>query len=414
MRNVIKYFIHNSLAANMLMVAIFLLGIFGLFQTRKTFFPKLKESIIIVQATYLGAAPAEVEEGIVAKVEESVKGVTGIDRVTSKSLENAATVMIEIDKDADIDEVLRDVKNAVDAVPSFPVGMESLRVYKQEILLDAINFAISGPVDLQTLKKYARDIEEDLLAIDGISKVNLEGFPEEEIEIAFREADLRTYQISLAQATLAVKAANLDITGGMIKGEKEELLLRAKNKGFTANDFREIVLKSSPGGSVVKLYQVAEVRDKWADNPNRSYINGEPSVIINVQYTKNEDIVEVADKTKAYIKEFESKNKIIKATIINDESTVITPKNKFIDRKRDDGFFLGHSFAGDVPQLAAGILGGFGNSHFFCGDVHFCSFIWSNNQCGFFFWDDNGIGNFGGRWDCYLREYLSQVRGRRT
>ncbi len=340
MRSIIRYFINNSLAANLLMVAIFLLGLFGAFATKKTFFPKLGENIIVVQAAYLGAAPAEIEEGIATKIEESVKGVTGIDRVTSKSLENRATVMIEIDKNADIDEVLRDVKNAVDAIPSFPVGMEALRVYKQEILLDAINFAISGPVNLRTLKKYARDIEEDLLALDGISKVNLKGFPDEEIEIAFREADLRTYQISITQATQAIKTANLDITGGTIKGEKEELLLRAKNKGFAANEFRNIVLKSSPGGSVVRLYQVADVRDKWVDNPNRSYINGEPGVVINVQYTKEEDIVEVADKVKAYIREFESKNEVIKTTVIKDESIVITQRINLLTENGILGFFL--------------------------------------------------------------------------
>ncbi|MEM1123903.1 MAG: efflux RND transporter permease subunit, partial [Bacteroidota bacterium] len=196
MRSIVKYFIDNSLAANLLMVGVFIMGLFGLFTTKKLFFPEVDDKFIVVRAAYLGASPEEVEEGVVRKVEEAIKGVSNIDRVTSQSLENVASITIETVEKTDIDAVLTDVKNAVDAISSFPVDVESITVYKRELIANAVKFAISGDVDLKSLKSYARKIEEDLLAIDGISKVKLEGFPEEEIEIAFREADLRTYQIS--------------------------------------------------------------------------------------------------------------------------------------------------------------------------------------------------------------------------
>ena len=322
------------------MFAILIVGTIGMFNIQKRFFPSIPEKFIVIQTVYLGASPEEVEEGVIAKVEEAVKGITGIDRVTSTSIENAGTVLIETEEDTDIDRILQDVKNGVDAISSFPVNMESIRVFKQEILLTAVNYAISGAVDLKTLKKYARDIEEDLLAIKGISKVNLSGFPDEEIEIAFREADLRTYQISFAQATRAVQSANLDISGGTIKGEKEDLLLRAKNKGYTANEFRDIILKTSPNGSLIKLHQVANINDKWADNPNRTFINGEPAIVINVQYTNDEDITVVAEKSKAYFEDFENKNEIIKTTLLLDESVIITDRIKLLTGNGLFGFFL--------------------------------------------------------------------------
>lgn len=322
------------------MFAILILGFFGATNIKKLFFPAVPEKIILIQSVYPGAAPEEIEEGVVSKVEEAVKGISGVDRVTSTSVENAATVTIEIVENEDIDAILSDVKNAVDAIAAFPVGMESIRVYKLENVINAISYTISGDQDLLTLKKYARDIEDDLLAIDGISKVQLQGFPDEEIEIAFRENDLRTYQLTLAQATQAIRSANLNITSGTIEGEKEDLLLRANNKGYTANEFRNIIVKTSPGGSVTRLHQVANIRDKWVDNPSRAYVDGETAVVIQLQYTQDEDIVEVADKAKIYFEEFQSKNPAIKTTLLLDDSEVIKTRLQLLTENGLMGFFL--------------------------------------------------------------------------
>jgi len=324
----------------MLMVAILIMGFFGMSNTKKSFFPTVQDKFIIVQAAYLGASPEEVEEGVVSKIEEAIKGVSNIERITSKSIENVGTVTIETIEKTDVDVILTDVKNAVDAISSFPVNVESIQVFKQEVLLPAVFYAISGDVDLKTLKQYAQQIEEDLLAIDGISKVALQGVPDEEIEIAFREADLRTYQLSFAQATRAVQGANLNVTSGTIKGEKEDLLLRAKNKGYTANDLRDIVVKTSPNGSIVKLHQIADINDQWVDNPDRAYINGETAIRITVSYTKNEDIVKVADGAKAYMADFAKKNPGIKATLLSDESNVIIERINLLVENGLVGFLL--------------------------------------------------------------------------
>ncbi|MEM1123358.1 MAG: efflux RND transporter permease subunit, partial [Bacteroidota bacterium] len=340
MRSVIKYFIDNTLAANLLMVAILIMGFFGVTNTKKLFFPEVKDKFITVQAVYLGASPEEVEEGVVSKVEEAIKGISNIDRVTSTSVENLGTVRIEAVEKSDVDVILTDVKNAVDAISSFPVNVESIQVFKEELLGYAVFYAISGEVDLKSLKQYAEKIEEDLLAIEGISKVELGGIPDEEIEIAFREADLRAYQLSFAQATRAVQGANLNVTSGTIKGEKEDLLLRANSKGYTAEAFRDIVIKTSPNGSVVRLHQIADITDKWVDDPDRAYLNGKTSVRITVKYTKNEDIVKVAESAKKYMTDFAEKNPAIKVTLLSDESQVIEARIALLVENGLVGFLL--------------------------------------------------------------------------
>ncbi len=301
MRPIIKYFLENPIVGNTLMFFLFLMGFFGLLNLKSTLLPEQEDRFINIQTVYLGASPEEMEEGVVSKIEENLKGITNIERVTSVSSENSGQVTVEITKDAEIDVVLQDVKNAVDQINSFPVAMEPPTIFKVENLNLALTFALSGDVDLKTLKRFARKAEEEILAIDGISKVALSGFPEEEIEIAFREADLRAYQLTFAEATRAVQFANLELTGGKIRGTQEELQVRARNKGYYAADLRDIVVKTSPDGSIVYLHQIADLRDDWnEDNPNRSYMNGEPAVVITLQSTIAEDLLSVVEKTKIY------------------------------------------------------------------------------------------------------------------
>ena len=326
MKGIIAYFIKYPIAANLLMIGIFALGVFGMTNMASTFFPESESRFISVQAVYPGASPEEIEEGIVLKIEENLKGVTGVERVTSVSSENLGSVSVEIAKGYNIDLVLTDVKNAVDQINSFPAAMEPPTIFKQENLSFVISFSLSGDVSLRTLKEFGRQVEDDLRAMEGISKVNLSGFPEEEIEIAFREQDLQAYQLTFQQATQAVRVANIELTGGTIKGEKEELLIRAKNKNFYADELRDIVVKNTPNGGIVRLHQVADVRDRWEDNPTRSYLNGEPAVIITIQNTLEENALDISALAKEYIDEFNAKNDVIKATIIRDQALYLTQR----------------------------------------------------------------------------------------
>jgi multidrug efflux pump subunit AcrB len=341
MRSIVKYFIDNPIAANMVMFGLFIMGWVGYSGMKSTFFPEIESKIINIRLVYPGASPQEMEEGIVTKIEENIKGVTGVDRITSTSQENSAIVIVEIAKGYKTDMVLQDVKNAVDQISSFPAGLEPPIIFKQEVLGFGISFAISGDqLDLSTLKKFGRKAEEDLLAMEGISKVSLTGFPDEEIEIAFREKDLRAYQLTFQQATLAVRSANLDLTGGIIKGKDEELLIRARNKNYFADELSNILIKTGPDGSVLKLHQIADIRNKWSDNPNRSYLNGKPSVVVTVSNTLEEDLLSITEKVRKYIDEFNLKNNEVKATIVRDGSVTLLQRRELLVENGIIGFLI--------------------------------------------------------------------------
>ena len=210
MRKIISYFIRYEVAVNVIIIAFFIFGLVGMTSLKSSFFPLVESKIINVSITYPGASPQEIEEGIVLKIEDNLKGLRGVDRVTSVSRENSGTITVEIEKGQDIDFMLLEVKNAVDRVPSFPTGMEPLVVSKQEAIRQTISFAISGEdIPLATLKQIGRQVENDLRALDGISQISVSGYPAEEIEIAVQEEQLLAYQVGFSDVAQAVANANI-------------------------------------------------------------------------------------------------------------------------------------------------------------------------------------------------------------
>jgi len=331
MRNFIAFFIKYSVATNVLIIAFFVFGFLGLSNMKSSFFPLVPSEIININITYFGAAPNEIEEGIVLKIEDNLKGLVGIDRVTSVSSENAATITVEILKGFDIDAVLADVKNAVDRVPNFPSGMEPPVVSKRENIQRAISFTLSGKeMDLKTLKKIARNIEDDIRSISGISQLELSGFPNEEIEIAVKDQELKAYNLSFNQVAAAVSQTNLLATGGSIKTEQEEFLIRANNKYYDAINFENIVLRADDSGNMIYLKDVATIKDRWEENPNRLYYNGDPAISFNVSATNSEDLIANANNVSAYMEKFNASSANAQLNVTRDSSITLKQRTELL------------------------------------------------------------------------------------
>ncbi len=355
MRNIIAYFIKYPVSVNIIMFAFIIFGYIGLTNMKSSFFPLTPTKNINIQLTYPGASPGEIEEGVVLKIEDNLKGIIGVDRVTSKSSENAASIIIESDSTVDIDDLLADVKNAVDRVPSFPSGMEPPVVSKVEGLSEALSFTLSGKnVPLSTLKKIARKIEADLLAIPGISQIALTGFPLEEIEIAVRENDLRAFQLSFEEVARAVSSSNILSTGGTIKTDEEDYLIRAKNRSYYGDELDQIVVRAGANGDVIRLKDIASVKDKWSESPDRIYFNGETAIQFKVSTTNNEDLVSASDKSKEYIRKFNATRENLKLVVVQNPAMIIVQRSELLLKNGLQGIFLVLLFLSIFlrPQLA--------------------------------------------------------------
>ncbi len=341
MRKLIAYFIKHSVAVNIVVFAFIIFGFFGATSLKSSFFPLVDSKNISINVTYPGASPQEVEEGIVLKIEDNLKGLNGVERVTSTSRENSGNINVEIVKGKDIDFMLLEVKNAVDRVPSFPTGMEPLIVAKQEALRPTISFAVSGKkIPLATLKQIGREVENDLRGIDGISQIEITGYPEEEIEIAVNEANLLAYNLSFNEVADAINQASLITTGGTIKTNAEEYLIRANNRSYYADELSNLIVKSDPSGRKIQLKDIATVKDQFSETPNANFFDGDLSINVTITSTNTEDLISSAEKTKAYIEEFNQKYDNVKLNVVRDLSTTLVQRTELLTENAVVGMIL--------------------------------------------------------------------------
>ncbi|AZQ42720.1 efflux RND transporter permease subunit [Nonlabens ponticola] len=341
MRNVIAYFIKHSIAVNIVIFAFIIFGIVGALSLKSSFFPLVDSKVILINVIYPGASPQEIEEGVVLKIEDNLEGIEGIDRVTSASRENSGTITVEIIKGYDIDFMLLEVKNAVDRVPSFPIGMEPLVVAKQEESRPTITFALSGSnVPLKTLKDISRDIENDLRGIEGISQITISGFPEEEIEIAVNENSLLAYNVTFTEVAAAVSNSNILVTGGNIKTDVEEYLIRANGRSYYGDELNYTPVRTRADGTQILLKDVAIVRDRFSETPNSTEYNDEVAVTLTITSTNAEDLIDSADKTKEYIENFNKRYSNVQLNVVSDQSKVLNQRTALLTENAIIGMLL--------------------------------------------------------------------------
>ena len=341
MRNIINYFIRYHVAVNVVIIAFLLFGILGLKSLKSSYFPLSESHTVQIAVVYPGASPMEIEEGVILKIEDNLKGLIGVERITSVSRENSGSIIVEVEKELDINFMLLEVKNAVDRVPSYPIGMEPLVVSKQEPIRSTINFALTAEnKTLLELKKIGRQIENDLRIIPGISQIRVSGYPDEEIEIAVNENKLLAYGLSFNRVAQAVAKSNIIVTGGRVKTNAEEFLIRANNKFYYADELSNIEVLSLADGTEILLKDVADVQDRFSETPNRLYLDENIGINIIVSSTNSEDVISSAKSVRDYIEKFNNENENIKLETLNDASVTLTERNKLLIENIFQGMLL--------------------------------------------------------------------------
>ena len=341
MRKIIAYFVRYPKAVNILVMFFIVFGISGVIALKSSFFPLIDSKFISINAIYPGASPQEVEEGVIYKIEENLKGIPGIIRVTSTSRENSGSILVETDESFELNAILFEVKNAVDKVPSFPADLEPIVITKIEEQQPTVIFSLTGKnIDLKSLKNISKNIEKDIRNIEGISQVSLSGFPDEEIEISLTETELIKYNLSFEEVLRSVSNTNILSTGGNIKTDKEEFLIRASNKNYYANEIHNIIIRSSPDGKKIRLSDVAKIRDQFSETPLSSTVNNDTAIILTVTSTNNEDMMDSAEKINQYIEEFNTINADLKLTALKDYSIALRQRTNLLLENGGLGIFL--------------------------------------------------------------------------
>ena len=320
MKKVVSFFIRYPIWTNVLMLSIIGFGLLSWSTIKYSFFPVIPPDIIIVEVEFRGGSPEEVEEGVVQKIEENIEGIEGIERITSVSRENAARVTIETAKGEDVNKILQDVKNAVDRISSFPKSSEKPVIYEKKYRDDVMRIVLTGETDLFNLKYVADDIHDDLLALPDISQVSVYGLPRLEFSVEVSEADMRRYLLTFDEIAAAVSAANINLSGGTIQTPEEEILIRTWGKKYFAKQLHGLVIRGNPDGTVIRLKDIATVREKWEEIPDKVFYNGRNAVKLKIEKTAQEDILAIADRIKAYISAFNASHDNMNIVILDDRT----------------------------------------------------------------------------------------------
>jgi len=335
MKGLIKYFIQYPTLVNLFVFLLVGVGVLELTQTQSTNFPQQKIRHIDIKVPYPGASPTEVEEGITVKIEDNLEGIEGIDRVTSSSKENLAQIDVELEEKADPNKLLVEVKNAVDKINNFPHGVEPPSITKREPMDITISMGLVGELPLSAMNDYAEKVKDDLMRAPGISRVYIEGVPQEEIEVRVRENDLRAYNLSIKEVSDAIRNTNLETFGGSIETGEAIISIKAENKGYYGKDLKNIVIRAMPNGETVYLKDIAEVVDQFKDEAAGRFFEGDRQVTVNVYTLTSEDILKNAEYTRNYINAFNASHSGVELKILEDGTVNLKSR---IQTMLDNGF----------------------------------------------------------------------------
>lgn len=303
MERIITWWVKNPVASNLLMVGIVLAGVLGFFAMERETFPSFKPSQVRIEFVWPGAAPQEVEEQIIVRVEEALSNLDNVYRIYSTATENYGELEIVTYPSVDMEEFLNEVKGIVDAVNSLPRDMEKPKVsrviYRQEVL----RVAVHGNLDERTLKNLAEDIRDEVAALPYVSIVGLFGTRREEVTVEVSEDSLRKFGLSFADVAEAIRGSSINISSGRIRTETGDVLLRARNLANSEREFKEIIIRQSDTGGIVRVGDVASVVDGFEDEEILATLNGEPAVLVQIMSTDNMQIVKLSDSVREWMAE---------------------------------------------------------------------------------------------------------------
>jgi multidrug efflux pump subunit AcrB len=202
--SIIVWFANNHVAANLLMAILLAGGIWSVFTIKKEIQPRIETNMIEIGMPFLGATPEDVEEGVLVKIEESIQDIEGIKEITSFARRNYGSVSVEVLQDYDVVEVMNEVKNRVDAIPTFPDNTEKPVISRSQMQQQTLMVTVYGDVNERTLKEYAKQVRNEVVTLPGVSRAEILGSRDYEISIEVSEFTLQEYGLTLAEVSQAI------------------------------------------------------------------------------------------------------------------------------------------------------------------------------------------------------------------
>lgn len=297
----ISWMARNPVAANLLMGVIMITGLMAVFELRKEVFPTFPTEIIRITVPYPGSAPAEVEEGVLIKIEEALQDMEGIEEITSEARENVGTVLVQMLPNSDMAPALNDVTSRVNAIASFPLETEKPVIEEILAKVQTVNLSIAGNLSEHELKQLADNVRDDLLATGAITQIDIVGVRDYEVAIELSDSTLRQYGLSFDQVVNLIRNKSNNLPGGNLRTDSGTITLRSQGQAYNGDDFRDIRLITRPDGTQLLLGDIANVRDGFSEQPVLSRLNGESGARLTIYTIGAQDALQVSRIVKEYV-----------------------------------------------------------------------------------------------------------------
>ncbi len=337
----IAWMARNKVAANLLMAVILLGGVLGLTRIKQEVFPEFTLDVVTVGVPYPGASPEEVEQGITLAVEEQLRGLDGIKRVTSTSSEGGAAISAELILSADPDKVLNDAKSAIDRITTFPEEAEEPQVTLASGKREVISIVLSGDQSREALHELAETVRADMLRDPAVTQIEVTGAPAPEITVEVPRETLEAYGLTLEQVAMAISASSLELPGGAIETPSGDLLVRVADRKTRGRQFDDIVLRGTADGDVVTLGEIAHVVDGFADTDQESFFGGQPAMRITAYRVGDETPTGVAAAVRSYAETLEATlPDSVTVSVWRDDSVLLAERIDLLVRNAQLGLLL--------------------------------------------------------------------------
>jgi multidrug efflux pump subunit AcrB len=300
-RGPIAYMAGNDIAVNVVMLVLLAGGLFTAFRLVQEVIPDASLDRIQILVPHPGASPEEVEELIVRRIEEQIRGVEGLDRVVATASQGLGSVIAEFKNGTDISRALNEVKAEVDRIATFPAEAERPAVREITTRQVFLRLIVHGDVPERALTELAYRIEEGISALPQVSLARTSGIRPLEISIEVPQLRLGSLGLTLEGIAEAVRQGSLELSAGTISTSEEEILIRTLGRNYDQYDFEDVVVLTRPDGTSVRLGDIATVRDGFADSDLRMRYNGRPAARVDVYRTSDEHLLDISAAVQEHL-----------------------------------------------------------------------------------------------------------------
>ncbi len=271
------------------MVGLVVFGIVALTQLDTDEYPEINAPVVVIAIPYPGASPDTVEREVVEPIEEVISGISGVDKMTSSSLDSYGNIIVEFVFDKNPQEATQEIRDEISGIRNeLPVEMEEpvlTRFDPADQPIVSLTLSSPGLTGAELTRMVDPDITRKLRGISGVAQVDLVGGIERELVVELRPRALQGSGVGVGQVVQALQAQNLAAPVGRLEGELDERTIRLKGRLDSPADFKQLVVYQA-GGRIVRLGDVADVRDSTEEARSAALYNFDEAVGIDIRKSR--------------------------------------------------------------------------------------------------------------------------------